>query len=127
MPGLKELLGRLIPLNRRRHKRFPAIDGAFVVLGTRMEDGHKFQIIDVSMGGLAFIYEGSKNDLDEIKTLSIMGGEQLFLDNVFFDPAGTIPMEHAPDINRQGIEFKYLGVLDKAQLKDFIKNNTYKT
>jgi c-di-GMP-binding flagellar brake protein YcgR len=125
MNRLTGYLRRIIPSFRRRHKRHPAPEGMYVVLGIPLGDGLKFQIIDVSLGGVAFIYNGSREDLDDFERLSITDGDKCFVGDVVFKP---VTEQHLGDDKiRVGSEFKFMGVLEKARIRDFIDTCCYKT
>jgi hypothetical protein len=125
MNRLAGYLRRIIPSFRRKHKRYPAQEGMYVVLGIPGSEGLHFQIIDVSLGGIAFIYNGSRNDLDDFEKLSITDGDKCFVDNVLFQP---VTGQYLDDEKmRVGSEFRFVGVLEKAKLKDFIDTCCYKT
>ena len=48
----------------RQHQRFMIPKGTFVIVSPGTDKEWKVQAIDISHGGLAFIYQGSKEDLE---------------------------------------------------------------
>lgn len=125
MAGLGQLLRRVV--KPRRHKRFHAIEGSFVVIGRTAEGKQRIQILDISEGGLAFVYQGPREDLDQEGELSLLAGDALYLDKVTYETVSDVTLSEIPEndeaFRRKGVQFKWLGVLDKAQLKEFIKSN----
>ncbi|MCP4551951.1 MAG: PilZ domain-containing protein, partial [Bacteroidetes bacterium] len=54
------MVGRKRTVERRRNKRYKAVDGAYAAISP---NSHKLgQIIDISMGGLSFKYIDTSND-----------------------------------------------------------------
>jgi hypothetical protein len=120
-------LKRIFLLKARSHPRFPATEGAFVVIGPNTAEGRKIQILDISRGGLAFIYAGSPEDLEKEGTLGLMADGNLYLDQIEYETVwdDSLP-EMEEDIRRyrrQGVRFKWLGIVDQRQLKAFIHDN----
>ena len=123
MNRLTNYLRRIIPFFRRRHKRHPAPEGMYVVLGVPQPDGLNFQIIDVSLGGVAFIYQGAREDLERFEKLSITDGDKCFVDNLMFKPVGEQYIDS--EKMRVGSEFRFMGVLEQSKLRDFISACCY--
>lgn len=104
--------------NRRKHKRFTVSQKAYLVFQFNTSKEKKFQILDISEGGCAFIYHGDINYLDELNQISLMSDavpelEQVRISNVSDQPASG-------PFRRRSVEFKWLGTLDKEKLKRFI-------
>lgn len=110
--------------DRRKHKRFAASPGAFVVIGPKVKDKRRIQVLDISMGGLAFIYDGSAKDLKESGMLSLLAEEKVYVDNVHYDTVADYPLPTNPqkerDLRKKGVRFTWLGFLDKQDLEEFI-------
>ena len=63
----------------RKHPRFFASKGTFVVVKRHTSHGkemQKIQILDISEGGCAFIYNGTKKELEEAGFLFFEGGRR---------------------------------------------------
>ena len=109
----------------RQHKRFMVPKGTFVIVSPGTDKEWKVQAIDISHGGLAFIYQGSKEDLDKSGVLKILV-KDANLENMKFE---TVSDEPAPGSTgtsllsrRRGVKFKWMGVLEKADLRDVVKS-----
>ena len=111
---------------QREHKRFQVPKGAFVGLGHH--DTQVGQIIDVSMGGLAFRYVGSEEPSN--------GELDIFLSERDFY-LGRIPFKSVSDfemttrtastsmtMRRTGVRFRKLTESQISQLEYFIQNHT---
>jgi hypothetical protein len=109
----------------RKHKRFKAPQGTFVIVSPGTDREWKVQAIDISQGGLAFIYQGSKEDLDTSGVLKILIKDEN-LENVKFETVSDEPVPGSTDASfssrRRGVKFKWMGVVGKADLSDFVKN-----
>jgi hypothetical protein len=113
---------------RRKYKRFIPSIRTFVIPQTDSPKEH--QIIDISMGGLAFWYYEIQNQLDEFDELSInMTDGNFNLDNIHCktisglaiaddSPSGSVSMK------RCGVQFGDLNQNQTDQLEYFIKNHT---
>jgi hypothetical protein len=108
----------------RRHERYNVRSGTFVIVSPGTDGERKVQIVDVSMGGAAFIYDGSPEELDTSGILNLLV-EKTSLEKVNFDTVSDIPIpgctQPSETFRRRGVKFKWLGVLDKAELSKFIK------
>ena len=113
---------------QRQHKRFQVPKGAFVGLGHH--DTQVGQIIDVSMGGLAFRYVASNVRSHECAELKILRTDGSFsCDSIPFKTIwdcstpqdfslGSLTLRHC------GVQFGKLGDDQKFDLKYFIENYT---
>jgi hypothetical protein len=112
-------------LRPRKHTRFHTKGAAFVLIGTDKKGKRKIQILDISEGGCAFVYNGSNNDLKESGFLSLLSEETLFLEHVDFETVSDtpLPQDDKPDetFRRRGIKFKWLGMFDQKRMKEFIE------
>ncbi len=112
---------------RRKHPRFFVGKGTFVMIGPYTDKGRKIEILDISEGGLAFIYPGSRSELEDSGYLSLLSGETPMLDRLDFitacdGPAPGCREERAP-FRRRGVQFRWLGVMDQRRLKEFIERH----
>ena len=118
-----EILRRLF--KPRKHPRFYPCKKAFLVVAPYTSGGRKIQILDISEGGCAFIYDGTREELAESGFLSLMVDDTPYLDNVDFATASDSPLPATQNnsgwLRRRGVEFKWLGVLSRERLKEFIK------
>ena len=123
--GLLKILRRL--LRFRTHPRFYVDKGVFVVVEPYTDEGKKVQVLDISEGGCAFIYTGTKEELEESGLLSLQSDDIPYLDRVDFVTKSDTLISDAKDreeqLRRRSVEFKWLGVIDRKKLKEFIKNN----
>lgn len=109
----------------RQHQRFTVPKGTFVILSPGTDKEWKAQIIDISHGGLAFIYQGSKEDLDASGTLKILA-KNADLENVNFETVSDEPAPGSTDTplpyRRRGVKFTWMGVMGKQDLSDFVNS-----
>ena len=109
----------------RKHPRFYPCKNAFLVVAPYTSGGRKIQILDISEGGCAFIYDGTREELAESGFLSLMVDDTPYLDSVDFATASDTPLpvnqNNSGWLRRRGVEFKWLGVLSRERLKEFIK------
>jgi hypothetical protein len=108
----------------RRHQRFSVKSGTFVIVSPGTDQEQRVQLIDISRGGAAFIYQGSPEELQESGVLKILA-EAPALAKVDFETVSDKPtpesLQASEPFRRRGIKFKWLGVLEESQLKTFIK------
>jgi hypothetical protein len=105
----------------RQGDRFSVMGKAIVVIAPATDQEQRVQILDISKGGLAFIYEGSKEELVESGIMQILAENECFLQKVHFDTVSDIPLQHRQgQLRRRGVKFKWMGVFDQAKLGDFI-------
>lgn len=111
--------------NPRKSPRFYPCKGAFLVIAPYTEHGKKVEILDISDGGCAFIYDGTKEELEKSGILSLELNGTSYLDRVDFVTASDNPLSATQDnsvpLRRRGVEFKWLGILSRERLKEFIK------
>jgi c-di-GMP-binding flagellar brake protein YcgR len=109
----------------RQHQRFMVPRGTFVIASPGTDKEWKVQAIDISQGGLAFIYQGSKEDLDKSGVLKILV-KDANLENMKFETVSDEPVPESTGTSlssrRRGVKFKWMGVLEKADLRDVVKN-----
>lgn len=111
-------------LKPRKYKRYAVKSGTVVLVLPGTDREQRVQLIDISMGGAAFIYTGSPEDLEKSGVLKVLA-DAPGLDKVSFETVSDKPTPESLQISepyrRRGVEFKWLGVLEKSQLKSFIK------
>lgn len=106
----------------RQKSRFSVSGKAFVLITPTKENERKVQILDISEGGLAFVYEGSKEELIESGILKLLEENEVHMEKVNFDTVSDLPLEHTGgQMRRRGVKFKWVGAFDQARLRDFIK------
>jgi hypothetical protein len=126
--GKKVLTSRIEVVERRRHKRFQAEEGAYAAV--RPQYDKIGQIIDVSRGGLAFRYMISGSQEDASSELDIfLIGDGFHLDKVPFQTVSDegIPERLSPGsqkMRRCGVQFGELTQMQILKLKEFILNHT---
>jgi hypothetical protein len=115
---------------RRKHQRFLVRSGTYVVIVTPNTMGHENErqvhLIDISMGGAAFIYEGNPNMIDETGYIKALPGPEGDLsEKVHFETVSDIPSRvcdgKLETLRRRGVRFTWLGARGEKFLKDLIK------
>jgi hypothetical protein len=131
--GMDNLANKKELVDRRKHKRLQAQEGAFVLLSPNSAIlGH---IVEISMGGLAFLYITCEKPPNGSSELEILLPEQLEDDHSFyFDqvPFKTISDFAIPNelslgsttIRRRGVQFGELTHNQTSALEYFIRNHT---
>src|SRR4030042_812147 len=113
----------------RQHQRFAVQSGTFVIVSpaTDPEQERKIQIVDVSLGGAAFIYQGPRADLEDTGFLKMIA-ETPNSDRMQFQTVSDIPApgcaETEEPFRRRGVKFMWMGVLGKKELGKFVKEFT---
>jgi hypothetical protein len=111
-------------LKPRRHQRYTVKSGTVVILSPGTYKEQKVQLIDISRGGAAFIYQGSPEELEASGVLKMLA-EKPLLEKVNFETVSDSPthknVQTLDTYRRRGVKFKWLGVMEESQLKDFIK------
>jgi c-di-GMP-binding flagellar brake protein YcgR len=109
----------------RQHQRVMVPKGTFVIVSPGTDKEWKVQAIDISQGGMAFIYQGSKEDLDTAGVLKILA-KDTDLPTVDFETVSDEPApgctEPSLPTRRRGVKFKWMGVVNKKDLSDFVNN-----
>ncbi|PKN32779.1 MAG: hypothetical protein CVU61_16550 [Deltaproteobacteria bacterium HGW-Deltaproteobacteria-19] len=107
----------------RQKDRFSVTGKAIVIIAPSTDNEKRVQILDISKGGLAFVYDGSKEELIESGIMKLMAENETFLEKVHFETASDIPLENESGyFRRRGVRFKWMGVFDQAKLDDFIND-----
>ena len=131
---LLKILKRLF--RPRLHRRFSVDKGVLVVIEpyagqqVQMLDVsalRQVQMLNISEGGCAFIYKGSKEELEEAGFLSFQSEDIPYLERIDFvtksDNLLSDSIDKEEQLRRRSVEFKWLGVFDRKKLKEFIKQN----
>ena len=119
-------------LERRKHKRFQLQNGAFAVLRAFSwpHSTQKLgQIIDMSMGGLAFSYIAEQEPSNGSFELGIFLADHSFhLRTIAFETISDLETNGVPfssiTMRRSGVQFRELTPKQISQLKYFIRNHT---
>ena len=126
------------PRNPRLHPRFSVDNGVLVLIEPHAVAYRKVQMLDISKrnqvqmlniseGGCAFIYDGSRKDLEASGLLSLQFKDILCLERVGFVTKSDSLLSDSNDKKEQlrirSVEFQWMGILDRKKLKEFIKQN----
>lgn len=121
-----DLLRRIF--RSRKHPRHFPVRGAYLVVAPYThgdKKSKKVEILDISEGGCAFIYNGAKEDLEDSGLLDFLVEDDVFLKTVSFVTASDVPLPQTKDnydwLRRRGVEFKWLGILGQQKLREFIE------
>ncbi len=126
--GEKKIIDLDNVIERRKYKRF--IPSIRTIVMPQTDSPKQHQIIDISMGGLAFWCNEIQDQLDEFDELSInMTDGNFYLDNL---PCKTISdltiADDSPSrsvsVKRRGVQFGDLNPNQTDQLEYFIENHT---
>ncbi len=125
------MVGRKRTVERRRNKRYKAVEGAYAAVSP---NSHKLgQIIDISMGGLSFKYIDTSNGSQDNDPL--MGEDAIFLSSMGYY-VGDLPFKtvsdyevtNAPSFSSMKVRKRHLQFTDLTfkQLFDldyYLRNN----
>ncbi len=124
------MVGRKRTIERRKNRRYKAVEGAYAAVSP---NSHKLgQIIDLSMGGLAFKYiDTSNEDLkdetnpEETIFLSSMG---YYVGDLPFKTIADYEVTNAPSfssmkIRKRHVQFTDLSFKQLFDLDYYLKNN----
>jgi hypothetical protein len=107
----------------RKDHRYLIHNGSFVVV-VPAKDGSKIkwkvQVMDISLGGAAFIYEGSPDDLAKSGLIRLSNG---LPEAAKFETVSDVECSEGSTYRRRGVKFEWKGVLGKKQLVEFIKEH----
>lgn len=108
----------------REHERYNVQSGTFVIVAPGTDGERKVQIIDISMGGAAFIYNGRPEELEKSGIISMLT-EKESLKKLEFETVSDVPViesdKTSEEFRRRGVKFKWLGIVDKSELNEFIE------
>ena len=124
------MVGRKRTIERRRNKRYKAVEGAYAAISP---NSHKLgQIIDISMGGLCFKYIDTSSDPDQMEKAS---EEAIFLSSMGYY-VGDLPFKTVADyevtnapsfssmkIRKRHVQFTDLSFKQLFDLDYYLRNN----
>ncbi len=124
------MVGRKRTIERRKNKRYKAVEGAYAAISP---NSHKLgQIIDLSVGGLAFKYIDTSNEETEEKQTS---EETIFLSSMGYY-VGDLPFKTIADyeitnapsfssmkVRKRHVQFTDLSFKQLFDLDYYLKNN----
>jgi hypothetical protein len=106
----------------RAQDRFSVTGTAMVIIAPGENGERKVRILDISRGGLAFIYDGPKEKLVESGIMQLLANNVVFVDRVPYETAYDIPLEETEgQYRRRGVKFRFVGILDDTKLDAFIR------
>jgi len=124
------MVGRKRTVERRKNKRYKAVEGAYAAISP---NSHKLgQIIDVSMGGLAFKYIDTSSDdaaghiqSEETIFLSSMG---YYVGDLPFETISDYEVTNAPSfssmkVRKRHVRFTDLSFKQLFDLDYYLRNN----
>ncbi|MBU1194940.1 MAG: PilZ domain-containing protein [Proteobacteria bacterium] len=125
------MVGRKRTVERRKNKRYKAVEGAYAAVSP---NSHRLgQIIDISMGGLAFKYIDTSNEevnndasaQDESIFLSSMG---YYVGDLPFTTVSDYEVTNAPSfssmkVRKRHVQFKDLSFKQLFDLDYYLRNN----
>jgi len=115
-------------VDKRKHKRFRSQDLAFAAFGSHIKEIG--QIMDISMGGLAFRYIADGDQLNESHELEIyLANNGFHLKEVPFNTISDFELTSEFPLSsiimrRRGVQFGELPQTRVSQLEYFIQNHT---
>ncbi|MFH2091108.1 MAG: PilZ domain-containing protein [Pseudomonadota bacterium] len=125
------MVGRKRTVERRKSKRYKAVEGAYAAISP---NSHKLgQIIDISMGGLAFKYIDTSNDNNTTETQA--SEESIFLSSMGYY-VGDLPFKTISDyevtnapsfssmkVRKRHVQFTDLSFKQLFDLDYYLRNN----
>ncbi len=128
--GIIFMVGRKRSIERRKKRRYKAVEGAYAAVSP---NSHKLgQILDLSMGGLAFKYIDTSSEETKVE---INPGEKIFLSSVGYY-VGDLPFKTIADyeitnvpsfssmkIRKRHVQFDDLNFKQLFDLDYYLKNN----
>ena len=105
-------------LNKRKHKRYISCGETYLIIHPYTENEAKVQVIDISNGGCAFVYQGKKSDLEETGLANLLAENRLYLERTRYNTRSDTKLN--PFARRRGVEFVYMCIRDKQQLKECV-------
>ena len=131
------MAGRKRTVERRRSKRYSAVEGAYAAISPK---SHKLgQIIDISMGGLAFNYIDTNNSVTNKEDKKNQGKseESIFLSSMGFY-VGDLPFKTISDnevtdipsfssmkVRQRHVQFTDLSFKQLFDLDYYLRNNAF--
>lgn len=125
------MVGRKRTVERRKNKRYKAVEGAYAAISP---NSHKLgQIIDISMGGLSFKYIDTSND--DTSDNSRLPEETIFLSSMGYY-VGDLPFKTVSDyevtnapsfssmkVRKRHVQFTDLSFKQLFDLDYYLRNN----
>ena len=118
-------------LKPRKHPRYYTTNKSLVVVSpytSDAKDGKQFQLLDISEGGCAFIYDGIKEGPKEMGFLSLVADATSCLESVNFITVSDTFLQGTQNTSggfrRRGVKFMRLGLLNRERLKEFIEQHS---
>lgn len=106
---------------RRAHKRLPVKERVLVFI-IPSKTGSMYHVVDIAEGGLSFRYIGKEEMTEEIRQLSMLVGNNLWLDSVPVSPRFDVPINNGYiPMRKKGIRFGPLSSIQKNKLQDFLQ------
>ncbi len=112
---------------RRQFQRYYVKDGTLVVISPDNAKNleQKVELIDISRGGMAFIYKGSPSDIAASGLLKLLTKDQPYSkEGIPFGTVCDIPIsgkiQKQEQFRRRSVKFKWLGFYDEFALTYFI-------
>jgi hypothetical protein len=105
----------------RKNHRYLVHDCNFVVVVPTKEGTEikwSVQVIDISLGGAAFVYEGSPADLAKSGLIRLSDSEA-----VKFTTISDVEPSEGSSYRRRGVKFEWKGVLGNNQIIQFINKH----
>lgn len=114
-------------LKRRHFQRYYVKEGTLVVISPDNASNReqKVELIDISLGGMAFIYNGSPSDIAASGLLKLLTPNHPDRkEGIQFGMVSDIPIsgniQETAQFRRRGVKFKWLGFYDEFALTYFI-------
>jgi len=107
---------------RRQHERYAVKNGTFVIIvpGNGEAEERRVQLIDISQGGMAFIYQGPPSELEKSGVLKLLTQRE-----VDFDTVSDVHLDNCPQTSepfqRRGVKFNWMGPFERAELSSLIR------
>ena len=127
VPARSDVNSRQSFHEHRQHTRFQVPGGVFVGFGPRANKVG--QVVDVSMGGLAYRYVGSEESADGLHLDIFVAEHDFYMGAVPFSTVRDFQIvdclaASSMTMRRCGVQFKKLSRKQNAQLKYFIQHHT---
>ena len=115
-----QYLKKLFFKDRRRYPRY-LVNGYFNLVVPTNEGTtvmRKVDVIDISLGGGAFVYEGAPHELHNSGLISLFKGAPAALG---FKTVSDVEFSEGSTFRRRGVKFDWMGFSGKKQLTEFIE------
>jgi len=105
-------------IRKRRSVRYYPCKNSLLVISPYTPSERRVQILDISEGGCACIYEGTREEMNESGLLSLMADEIPCVEKINYATKSDFSFSRSH--RRKGVEFRWLGSFTKNQVKGFI-------